>query len=68
MLVISGMHLAEFILPTPLPRYPDLYPVLNALWSAAGFVLYWIYFNYRQFTMVNTPKTGFRVTKTAKLT
>ncbi|KAF9951748.1 Glucosyltransferase-like protein [Mortierella alpina] len=66
-LVISGMHLAEVLIPTPLPRYPDLYPVLNALWSAVGFVLFWVYFNYRQFTMVNAPMTGFRVTKTAKL-
>ncbi|KAF9178189.1 Glucosyltransferase-like protein [Haplosporangium sp. Z 767] len=66
LLVISGLHLAEtFILPPA--KYPDLYAVLNALWGAGGFALYWAYFNYRQFTMVNTPKTGFKVTKTVKV-
>ncbi|ORZ05167.1 ALG6, ALG8 glycosyltransferase family-domain-containing protein [Lobosporangium transversale] len=66
LLVITTMHTAEFMLE-PSARYPDIFPVLNSLWSAAGFVLFWIYFNYRQFTLVNTPKMGFRVTKTAKL-
>lgn len=62
MLVIVTMHLGEIFVAPP-ARYPDIYAVLNSLWSAAGFVLYWAYFNYRQFTMVNTPKMGFRVTK-----
>ncbi|KAK3830083.1 MAG: dolichyl pyrophosphate Man9GlcNAc2 alpha-1,3-glucosyltransferase [Linnemannia elongata] len=62
LLVIVSMHLGEMFVAPP-ARYPDLYAVLNSLWSAAGFVLYWAYFNYRQFTMVNTPKMGFRVTK-----
>ncbi|KAF9091793.1 Glucosyltransferase-like protein [Mortierella sp. GBA35] len=63
LLVTVTMHLAEMFVQPP-ARYPDLYAVLNSLWSAGGFVLYWAYFNYRQFTMVNTPKMGFRVTKT----
>ncbi|KAG0328472.1 Glucosyltransferase-like protein [Dissophora globulifera] len=63
LLVMSTIHLAEMLVPPP-ARYPDLYPVLNTLWGAGGFVLYWLYFNYRQFTLVNTPKMGFRVTKT----
>ncbi|KAG0197066.1 Glucosyltransferase-like protein [Mortierella sp. GBA30] len=67
LLVMVGMHVAEVVVPKPLPRYPNLYPVLNALWSAAGFVLFWAYFNYRQFTIVSAPKTGFRVTKTTKV-
>ncbi|KAG0296899.1 Glucosyltransferase-like protein, partial [Linnemannia gamsii] len=62
LLVIVTMHLGEIFVAPP-ARYPDIYAVLNSLWSAAGFVLYWAYFNYRQFTMVNTPKMGFRVTK-----
>ncbi|KAG9066500.1 Glucosyltransferase-like protein [Linnemannia hyalina] len=62
LLVIVSMHLGEMFVAPP-ARYPDLYAVLNSLWSAAGFVLYWAYFNYRQFTLVNTPKMGFRVTK-----
>ncbi|KAF9151195.1 Glucosyltransferase-like protein [Linnemannia schmuckeri] len=62
LLVIASMHLGEMFVAPP-ARYPDLYAVLNSLWSAAGFVLYWAYFNYRQFTMVNTPKMGFRITK-----
>ncbi|KAF9297005.1 Glucosyltransferase-like protein [Linnemannia elongata] len=62
LLVIVSMHLGEMFVAPP-ARYPDLYAVLNSLWSAAVFVLYWVYFNYRQFTMVNTPKMGFRVTK-----
>lgn len=57
------MHIAEIAVPTPVPRYPDLYPVLNALWSAAGFVLFWLYFNYRQFATVHAPNMGLRVTK-----
>jgi alpha-1,3-glucosyltransferase len=66
LLVISTVHLAEIFVAPP-AQYPDLYAVLNALWGTGGFVLYWIYFNYRQFTLVNTPNMGFRVTKTAKL-
>ncbi|KAF9948035.1 Glucosyltransferase-like protein [Modicella reniformis] len=62
LLVISTFHLAEVLVPPP-ERYPDIYPVLNSLWGAAGFALFWAYFNYRQFTLVNTPKMGFRVTK-----
>ncbi|KAG0346524.1 Glucosyltransferase-like protein [Podila minutissima] len=63
LLFIAAMHIAEMAVPTPLPRYPDLYPVLNALWSAAGFVLFWLYFNYRQFATVHAPNMGLRVTK-----
>ncbi|KAF8950940.1 Glucosyltransferase-like protein [Haplosporangium bisporale] len=63
LLFITAMHIAEIAVPTPLPRYPDLYPVLNALWSAAGFVLFWLYFNYRQFATVHAPNMGLRVTK-----
>ncbi|KAG0053198.1 Glucosyltransferase-like protein [Gryganskiella cystojenkinii] len=55
--VIVSMHAAEQWIPTPLAKYPDLYPVLNALWSAAGFILFWIYFNYRQFTLNRTVDT-----------
>ncbi|KAF9899755.1 Glucosyltransferase-like protein [Linnemannia zychae] len=66
LLVIVTMHLGEIFVAPP-AKYPDLYAVLNSLWSAAGFVLYWAFFNYRQFTMVNTPKTGFRIsTKSSK--
>ncbi|KAF9122059.1 Glucosyltransferase-like protein [Mortierella sp. 14UC] len=67
LLVIATMHLGETFVAPP-TKYPDLYTVLNSLWNAAGFVFYWAYFNYRQFTMVNTPKMGFRVsTKSSKV-
>ncbi|KAF9584588.1 Glucosyltransferase-like protein [Lunasporangiospora selenospora] len=66
LLVTVSIHLAELLVPPP-ARYPDIYPVLNSLWNAAGFGLYWIFFNYRQFTLVNTPKMGLRVTKPSKL-
>ncbi|KAF9431231.1 Glucosyltransferase-like protein [Podila epigama] len=62
-LFITATHLAEAIVPTPAPRYPDLYPVLNALWSAAGFVLFWVYFNYRQMVAIQTPSNNLRVSK-----
>ena len=55
--VIGSLHIAEYWVPTPFAKYPDLYPVLNALWSAAGFILFWGYFNYRQFTLNGTLKT-----------
>ncbi|KAF9435982.1 Glucosyltransferase-like protein [Entomortierella beljakovae] len=64
-LVITGVHVAEMIVPPP-ERYPDIYAVGNAVWGAGGFTLFWAYFNYRQFTIVNTPGTGFRVTKSFK--
>ncbi|KAF9366906.1 Glucosyltransferase-like protein [Mortierella sp. NVP85] len=63
--VIGAIHLAELFVPPP-ERYPDIYPVLNTLWGAGGFVLYWAYFNYRQFTLVNAPNVGIRVTKSTK--
>ncbi|KAF9083593.1 hypothetical protein BGX27_004048, partial [Mortierella sp. AM989] len=66
LLAITTFHLAELTVPPP-ARYPDIYAVGNALWGAGGFTLFWVYFNYRQFTLVNTPGTGFRVTKSAKL-
>ncbi|KAG0015268.1 Glucosyltransferase-like protein [Entomortierella chlamydospora] len=66
LLVITSLHVAEFTISPP-ARYPDIYAVANALWGAGGFTLFWAYFNYRQFTFVNTPGTGFRVTKSTKL-
>ncbi|KAF9161197.1 Glucosyltransferase-like protein [Actinomortierella ambigua] len=45
---LAGLQLAEWVAPTPLPRYPDLYAVLNAVLSAGGFTAYWVYFNWRQ--------------------
>ncbi|KAF8976893.1 Glucosyltransferase-like protein [Entomortierella lignicola] len=66
LLAITSFHLLELTVPPP-ARYPDLYAVGNALLGAGGFTLFWAYFNYRQFTFVNTPGTGFRVTKSSKL-
>jgi len=43
------MHVAEFLIPFPLAKYPDIYPVLNALWNAGCFVAFWAYYNYRQY-------------------
>ncbi|GJJ78247.1 alpha-1,3-glucosyltransferase [Entomortierella parvispora] len=47
--IIFSMHMAEFLIPLPLAKYPDIYSVLNALWNAACFVVFWIYYNHRQY-------------------
>ncbi|KAI1317351.1 Glucosyltransferase-like protein [Mortierella claussenii] len=66
LVAMTTLHAVEYLVPPP-ARYPDIYSVANALWSAGGFILFWVYFNYRQFTLVNAPNMGFRVTKSAKL-
>ena len=41
--VMIGIHLAERLFEAP-AKYPDLYTVLNVLWSTAlffGFLVYW---------------------------
>ncbi|KAF9971210.1 Glucosyltransferase-like protein [Actinomortierella ambigua] len=45
---LASLHIAELVVPTPLARYPDLYAVLNAVLSAGGFTVFWVYFNWRQ--------------------
>ncbi|KAG0222465.1 Glucosyltransferase-like protein, partial [Actinomortierella wolfii] len=54
---LVGVHLAELFVPTPLARYPDLYAVLNAVLSAGGFSLYWVYFNWRQIVWLPSTTT-----------
>ncbi|KAG0223021.1 Glucosyltransferase-like protein [Actinomortierella wolfii] len=54
---LVGVHLAELFVPTPLARYPDLYAVLNAVLSAGGFSLYWVYFNWRQIVWQHSTTT-----------
>ncbi|KAJ2044124.1 Glucosyltransferase-like protein, partial [Coemansia sp. S155-1] len=50
MLVMVAIHAANMLLPPP-PSLPDLYVVLNVLFSCAMFVLFFAYFNYRQLTL-----------------
>ncbi|ORX74683.1 ALG6, ALG8 glycosyltransferase [Linderina pennispora] len=47
--VMAGLHIANAYVPPP-SALPDLYAVLNVLFSCAMFVLFLVYFNYRQFT------------------
>ncbi|KAI8802189.1 glycosyl transferase [Cladochytrium replicatum] len=51
MISYTGMllwHLGEGFI-TPPSRYPDLFVVLNVLWSAGHFALLFVHFNVRQF-------------------
>ncbi|KAI9208062.1 glycosyl transferase [Polychytrium aggregatum] len=45
--VIFGLHAMEAVVPPP-PRYPDIYVVLNVLFSTSMFVVFFGYYNYRQ--------------------
>ncbi|CAG8546686.1 955_t:CDS:10 [Diversispora eburnea] len=46
-LVIAIIHIMEFKLSPP-ERYPDIYIVMNVIFSAGMFIISLIYFNYRQ--------------------
>lgn len=50
-------HALEYSIPAP-ARYPDLYTVLNVLLSAAGFMAFLAYFNYRQLVEVTESREG----------
>ncbi|KAJ1951475.1 Glucosyltransferase-like protein, partial [Linderina pennispora] len=50
--VMAGLHIANAYVPPP-SALPDLYAVLNVLFSCAMFVLFLVYFNYRQFTALS---------------
>jgi alpha-1,3-glucosyltransferase len=43
-------HIAESHIPPP-QNLPDLYTVLNVLFSCGSFVLAFLYFNWRQFKL-----------------
>ncbi|KAG2174918.1 hypothetical protein INT43_005980 [Umbelopsis isabellina] len=45
-------HLAEANIPAP-SNLPDIYTVLNVLFSCGCFVLAFIYFNWRQFSLID---------------
>ncbi|XP_023245237.1 dolichyl pyrophosphate Man9GlcNAc2 alpha-1,3-glucosyltransferase [Copidosoma floridanum] len=45
----------------PPKRYPDLYPLLVSVYSCGHFVLFLIYFNYKQFCAVTVPARKFKV-------
>ncbi|CAG8484918.1 6862_t:CDS:2 [Acaulospora morrowiae] len=49
-LVMTVIYVMEFNVPPP-ARYPDIYVVLNVTFSAAMFLVFLIYFNYRQITL-----------------
>ncbi|KAK9717249.1 Glucosyltransferase-like protein [Basidiobolus ranarum] len=44
------IHVAEFLV-TPPNKYPDLFTMLNVVYSCGMFTIFWIYFNYRQLIM-----------------
>lgn len=45
-------HLAEANIPAP-SNLPDIYTVLNVLFSCGCFVFAFIYFNWRQFSLID---------------
>ncbi|CAG8722968.1 28454_t:CDS:2, partial [Dentiscutata erythropus] len=45
--VMASIHILEFNIPPP-KRYPDIYVVLNVIFSAGMFTIFLFYFNYRQ--------------------
>ncbi|XP_033207245.1 dolichyl pyrophosphate Man9GlcNAc2 alpha-1,3-glucosyltransferase [Belonocnema kinseyi] len=47
----------------PPKQYPDLFPLLVSVFSCGHFVLFFIYFNYRQFTL----RTGQKLKSNVKL-
>jgi alpha-1,3-glucosyltransferase len=50
-------HLTEANIPAP-ANLPDIYTVLNVLFSCGCFSLAFIYFNWRQFNLLdNVPET-----------
>ncbi|XP_031553911.1 dolichyl pyrophosphate Man9GlcNAc2 alpha-1,3-glucosyltransferase-like [Actinia tenebrosa] len=49
-----GLHLAAATVKPP-ARYPDLYPVLISVYSCAHFILFFMYFNYLQFSLPYFP-------------
>ncbi|KAJ2029405.1 Glucosyltransferase-like protein [Coemansia sp. S610] len=49
-LVMVAIHVANMYVPPP-PSLPDLYVVLNVVFSCTMFVLFFAYFNYRQLTL-----------------
>ncbi|KAJ3129783.1 hypothetical protein HK098_000153 [Nowakowskiella sp. JEL0407] len=49
------IHILEFTITVP-ARYPDLFPVINAVLSFGHFGLFYMYFTYRQFTLSKDHK------------
>ncbi|KAF0512370.1 ALG6, ALG8 glycosyltransferase [Gigaspora margarita] len=45
--VMALIHILEFNIPPP-KRYPDIYVVLNVIFSAVMFTIFLFYFNYQQ--------------------
>jgi alpha-1,3-glucosyltransferase len=45
-----ALFLTSQIVPAP-KRYPDIYPVLFAIWSCGHFIAFFVYFNYVQLFM-----------------
>ncbi|KAJ1956731.1 Glucosyltransferase-like protein, partial [Dipsacomyces acuminosporus] len=54
-LIMVAIHIAHAFIPPP-ASLPDLYVVLNVVFSFGMFMLFMIYFNYRQFTLFTTAK------------
>ncbi|KAJ2002189.1 Glucosyltransferase-like protein [Coemansia thaxteri] len=50
MLAMVALHAAQALIPPP-PSLPDLYVVLNVMFSCSMFVIFFAYFNYRQLTL-----------------
>ncbi|KAJ2625997.1 Glucosyltransferase-like protein [Coemansia sp. RSA 1358] len=53
-LVMVIIHLLHALVPPP-PSLPDIYVVANVLFSCVMFIFFFIYFNYRQFTILHIP-------------
>lgn len=55
MLGMILLNVGTFALEPP-AKYPDLFPVLISLYSCGHFVIFFLYFNYKQFTRENVNK------------
>ncbi|KAJ1719992.1 Glucosyltransferase-like protein [Coemansia erecta] len=53
-LAMVALHAADMFIPPP-ASLPDIYIVLNAVFSCAMFTMFMLYFNYRQFTLLSRP-------------
>ncbi|KAJ1812272.1 Glucosyltransferase-like protein, partial [Coemansia sp. RSA 2599] len=50
-LVMVGLHMADMLVSPP-PSLPDIFVVLNVVFSCGMFLFFLAYFNYRQFTLL----------------
>ncbi|KAJ2587988.1 Glucosyltransferase-like protein [Coemansia sp. RSA 1722] len=56
-LVMVALHLAHMFISPP-ASLPDIYVVLNVVFSCAMFLFFFVYFNYRQFSLLSRPSSS----------